>query len=151
MLERRRFLNKFYMAEATQEVITEIPITSPWALQEWRELYFKWSSYGHYQFDQNRLQSQVENSTNQAEEFALQIEMRNELRLLLERQEAVLKKLESQVMVVEEPIPLQEEAKEEQKEDDESSQSFSIEDGGSSSVANTSQLKESNNNETSND
>ena len=86
----------------------------------------------------------MDNSTNQAENFALQIEMRNELRQLLEKQEAVLKKLENQVTIVEDHTPSRKD-NEEQKEEEESSRSFSIEDGGSSSKATTPSLQVSNN------
>ena len=44
LLHRHRFINRYYNKNDTKEVIPCIPTTSAFALSEWRELHFKWTS-----------------------------------------------------------------------------------------------------------
>jgi len=60
MLEKERFTNRLYNRRNTQHVIKCIPITSPFCMDEWRELFYKWSEYGYNQNDQNLTQYQYE-------------------------------------------------------------------------------------------
>ena len=94
MLERPRFMNKFYSPDTTQGIIQFVPITAPWALQEWREYFYKWSNIGHRQLNQNETQSFYENNTDQAVAYQTNRDLKAELTILLQKQIAVLIRLE---------------------------------------------------------
>lgn len=132
-MNRDRFINKLYCKDKTQDIIQEIPITAPWALSEWREYFFKWSSFGYFINDQNLLQSYVDNNTHQANRLQTALQIKEHLQQLLQKQEVVLAKLESQVEVVN-PPPSAKRTKHEKLKKSSSSdeKSFSIEEGDSS-------------------
>ena len=47
LMEKLRFTNKFYSPENTNEIIQAVSYTAPFAVQEWREFFFKWCEYGY--------------------------------------------------------------------------------------------------------
>lgn len=44
LLNKHRFTNRFYDEHASPKIIPEIPVTSAFSVNEWRELHFKWTT-----------------------------------------------------------------------------------------------------------
>ena len=94
LLERERFTNKFYSPTTTQDVIEQIPVTAHFALKEWREFHFKWTTRGYDSYNQEVNRAFLHENCGRAIQSLNLKEKRDDLKALLIDQLKVLARLE---------------------------------------------------------